>query len=354
MCISPITIENPRYGLSRVGLNQYKNCETSRISVPCGKCFQCIAQRQGFFNQRVQMESLRSHLFMFTLTYNDESLRFTDIGDYKVAYPEFKDVQDMFKRLRKLGFKFSYTFCSEYGTVRHRPHFHGIIAVRKTSNKHWSLIESDLKQAFFNEWRRNYGSTRSPFWSKLFTFHRKFTKSGIKQNFDFHYIQPVQDHDNDCSFYISKYLTKHDKRTTSLLQKISLDESLSLEEKSFLSFLIKPRSFTSKDFGSKHDPLIKHHIIKNLSFFNNIPQFCDISTGKTSMLSPYYMSIVPLEFYADRWLNSDYVHIFDSYFVPSTNSPLDDYQDFISKDIGISRFEKSINLLNKRLDDSFF
>lgn len=353
MCFSPIILPNPRHGLSHVGINQFKNCETSKISVPCGQCPQCIAQRQGFYNQRVQMESLRSHLFMFTLTYNNESLRYTDIGDYRIPYPDFTDLQNLFKRLRKLGFKFSYTCVSEYGTTRHRPHFHGILAIRK-NGEDWSVIEERFKTLFFCEWRRNYGSTRNPLWNSLFTFKRIITRQGIRQNFDFHYIQPVHGHDNDCSFYISKYLTKHDKRTTSLLKKISMDESLEPDEIDALIYLIKPRSFTSKDFGDKRDPIIKKYILDNLSYFQDIPQFCDISTGKTSMLSPYYLSILGVDYYESRWLNSDIVHYSDSYFIPNSNTRLDEVQSILSNQKKNINYEKTLNLINKHLDDSYF
>ena len=35
--------------------------------------------------------------FMFTLTYNDESLVYTDVGDYSYPIPLLSDIQNMFK-----------------------------------------------------------------------------------------------------------------------------------------------------------------------------------------------------------------------------------------------------------------
>lgn len=356
MCISPIIIANPNFRQAGIGISQYKNCETSRIQVPCGHCPQCIALRQGFYNQRVQMESLRSHLFMFTLTYNNESLRYTDIGQYQIPYPDITDVQNMFKRMRKSGLKFSYTFVSEYGTNRHRPHFHGIIAIRKSlSNKHYSEWESILKKLFLHEWRRNYGSTRSPLWLPLFTYQRRFTKQGLKTNFDLHYIESVENHDNDVSFYVSKYLTKHDKRTSGLLSKISMDNLLTVDEQTFLKSLIRPRSYTSKDFGSKHDPIIKHYILSHLTYFKeSIPQFIDINSGRSMMLSPYYASLVPIQYHTDRWFNSGAFLESDSFYTPPTDNSLDTYQTAYSKLQIAQKFDKTLNIINSHLDDSFF
>ena len=114
-------------------LNHLHNTRDKYIQVPCGRCSQCLSQRQGFINQRVQMESFRSHLFMMTLTYNDKSLKRTDIGQYKIPYPEYKDIQNMFKRLRLQGHVFRYMVVSEYGKNKKRPHYHAIIAIPKVT-----------------------------------------------------------------------------------------------------------------------------------------------------------------------------------------------------------------------------
>lgn len=43
-----------------------------------------------------------------------------------------------------------------------------------------------------------------------------------RRNYDFHYISPIPGHDSDCSFYVSKYVWKYDKRIQDLLIKIKL------------------------------------------------------------------------------------------------------------------------------------
>lgn len=296
MCLSPILIKNPHknsgFKLSRsfvklrTEFDKFYDTITETIAVPCGNCPQCIAMRQGFYNQRIQMESLRSHLFMFTLTYNDESLVCVDCGDYHYPIPVLSDIQNMFKRFRNDGHIFRVSYVTEYGKKRSRPHFHGIFAVDKSLGS-WQSLERKYYKLFFNSWCRNYGSKRSPVYKPLFTpvynRHRCTT-------FDFHYIEPIKGHDNDVSYYVSKYITKYDQRTQKLLQKISLDITLTDDQVSDLLFLTKPRCITSKDFGDWRDPLISAYInkcaLKESAF--RFPQFIDINTGQQWPMSPYY------------------------------------------------------------------
>lgn len=304
MCLAPIIITNPRYKQGSVGLNYLFNTVDSKIQVPCGSCPQCASLRQSFFLQRVQMESLRSHLFMFTLTYNDDSLVYTDVGDYHIAFPVISDVQNLFKRLRRQGYKFRYSYVSEYGSKRHRPHFHGILALDKSLGDPSSL-EVKFSRLFSREWKRNYGDNFSPVYRPLYTPVYKLCKC---TTFDFHYIEPIRGHDNDVSFYISKYITKYDKWIRALLSKIKLDTSLSDDETSYLVNCLKPRCNISKDFGYWCDPVIFSYIKKCAARESNYkyPQFFDINTGKSMPMSPYYAKrVVDFHHMFNRFLASD-------------------------------------------------
>lgn len=294
MCTSPITIPNPYYGLGNKGLNYLRNTHDTHIQVPCGSCRQCITVRQHNFLQRVQMESLRSHLYFFTLTYNPEHLPRTNINDYKIPYPDKTHVQKMFKRIRKqFPYTFRYAVVSEYGTRTHRPHFHGLIAVESHVNNKYSLeyrseavsYETILSRLILKEWRVNVGSRKFPKYEPLLTYVNTIRQG---RTYDFHYIKPVVGHDNDCSFYVSKYLMKYDDHTHKLLQKIRLDPELTHEETSTLISLIKPAIYISKSFGDARDPVIKNYIKHCLSQNEDLPQFYDIYTGKHYLLSPYY------------------------------------------------------------------
>ena len=251
--------------------------------------------RQSFYMQRIQMESIRSHLYYFTLTYNDESLVFTDAGEYQIAYPYIQDIQNMIKRLRRAGHEFRITYCTEYGTDRHRPHYHGILALDKSLETIDSL-KLGIKKLFMKEWRRNYNDPdkpRSPIYRPLFT--PIYDHKGKCLTFDFHYIEPVMDHENDVSYYVSKYITKYDKWITKLMQKINLDSNLTDEETSYLLSRLRPRCNTSKDFGDKNYPPIAKYIRQCASRESDYkyPQFFDLITKKQMPMSPYYAKDLP-------------------------------------------------------------
>lgn len=292
MCTTPITIPNPYYNIGDKGLNFIYDTVNAFIQVPCGQCLQCISLRQSYVNQRVQMESLRSELFMLTLTYNSDLLPIINVGEYCLAFPEWKDVQNMFKRIRKiLPHAIRYIMCSEYGMRKRRPHFHGIIAVEKQSIiEHYkgsvSLCERELARLFLKEWRVKVGgSLRAPIYQNLCTFVRK----GKKCNFDFHHIVHICNHENDVTFYVSKYITKHDETIHKLLTKIKLDPEVTPEQTPILLSAIKPRCTISKDFGSPDYPPIREYIRSCIMRDEtSLPQYYDIYTGKSSLLSRYY------------------------------------------------------------------
>ena len=303
MCTSPISIPNPYYNRVRsvnrlnahfqdpkVGFNRLHDTANQFIQVPCGHCLQCVSMRQAHINQRVQMESLRSELFMITLTYNNESLPILNVGEYCMAYPLWKDVQNMFKRLRKkLPHSIRYIMVSEY-SKRRRPHYHGIIAIeREDIVKHYkssvSFAERELSKLFIKEWRVNVGSTRVPVYMPLFTYARK----GRKCNFDFHHIVNLPNHENDVSFYVSKYVTKYDSHIHKLLTKIKLDTEVEPEFTPVVLSALKPRCTISKDFGDPNFPAIRDYITKCiLKDETKLPQFYDLYTGQPSLLSRYY------------------------------------------------------------------
>lgn len=331
------------------------------ITVPCGNCPQCIAMRQGFYNQRIQMESLRSHLFMFTLTYNDESLIYVDCGDYHYPIPLLSDIQNMFKRFRNDGHKFRVSYVTEYGKKRARPHFHGIFALDKSLGS-WQTLERKYYKLFFNSWRRNIAApvwspkkqawranSRNPIWQPLFTPVYKRCRC---TTFDFHYIEPIKGHDSDVSYYVSKYITKYDQRTDKLLQKISLDPALSDKELSDLLFFTKPRCITSKDFGDWRDPLISEYINKCASKESafRYPQFIDIYTGQQWPMSPYYgkhldrFKALYKRFDLSDW-SDEGATIFDK-----TSTPLEYRQSRDSALKQLNNFEKKQNFIFNRLE----
>lgn len=326
MCTSPIYINNPYYHIGSVGLNHLHDTRSAYVRVPCGRCSQCLSMRQGFYNQRIQMESLRSELFFFTLTYANRALMYTDIGNYRVAYPYYRDVQNLFHYLRNiLPHPIRYMIVSEYGSKKKRPHYHGYIAVDKQDIvKYYRssrlYCEKVLYKEVFANWKRNLStSKKDPKYMQLSDFVYKFGR----RTYDLHWVEPMPNHDNDVSFYLTKYILKYDSRTEKLLTKIKLDNSLTDEETKQLTSMIKPRCVMSKDFGSWKLPEVQKHINKCLSVNSDLPSYVDINTGYSMLLSPYYRKhLLPLDYvdkrykdYVDKLRNLHIIFPYNSYNV---------------------------------------
>lgn len=148
MCLFPYTIKTQdAFGID---VNQ---------SVPCGKCIECLKDRQNSWKIRLSEEA-RDHkyVYFFTLTYRDDSIPFSyDLDGNKVNHVNKVDIQLWIKRNRikferyfKRDIDFKYFICSEYGPNTGRPHYHGII---------YSDISPTFISQMFNDWQDSYGFT---------------------------------------------------------------------------------------------------------------------------------------------------------------------------------------------------
>lgn len=113
MCLTPLTIKTQdAFGID---INQ---------SVPCGKCIECLKDRQNSWKIRL-MEEARDHkyVYFFTLTYREETVPYSfDLDGIRVNHVNKVDLQLWIKRHRiyyerTLGrsIDFKYFICSEYG-----------------------------------------------------------------------------------------------------------------------------------------------------------------------------------------------------------------------------------------------
>lgn len=95
-------------------------------TVPCGKCPVCLEKRTAQWVFRLQQEErkcMSSHFVTFT--YSPEFLPKSPNGFSTLVR---KDMQDFFKRLRKItGRGLKYYVVGEYGSQFKRPHYHAII-----------------------------------------------------------------------------------------------------------------------------------------------------------------------------------------------------------------------------------
>jgi len=97
-----------------------------KVPVPCGKCPPCKLRRVNQWVFRLLQEYKRSTDAHFvTLTYDTRYVPITDNGFLTLRK---KDLQDYFKRLRKLcpDAKIKYYAAGEYGSKNNRPHYHVI------------------------------------------------------------------------------------------------------------------------------------------------------------------------------------------------------------------------------------
>ena len=257
MCECPTIIKNPYAGCDpSKGYNYLHDCVSAYIEVPCGRCRECISTKQDTYSVRSLVERSRSIPFMLTLTYDNKHVpRMPRVGDCldDFAYPDYKHVSDMFKRLRRTIEKsellsglfaepleekiynsdrivktpiFKYIAVQEFGKVNLRPHFHVLLFVRiPTTVAKWSrqsrefncwqtTIEDFLSTWFRNNWAINVGSKWKPQYETLYTYVR----SGKYCTYDFHRIVEC----DSCSslspvYYVTKYLYKFNER----LQKYS-------------------------------------------------------------------------------------------------------------------------------------
>lgn len=335
MCLHPIQIPNPNYGLDNVEYGFMKDTVSKYILIPCRHCPECYANMQMQLVQRVQMECLDQHAFFCTLTYNNESMPYLEIPSTdgksvrSIRYSDVSDLQNMFKRLRKrnaFGRPFRYLAVSELGSKRARPHFHVLFFIPRYKDDDFNTclnLEDRMFKAVLLEWRRNYSSDwRRPDYRPLCTFQRKWTRRGLSSTFDLHYANERLSDNGiaDVGFYITKYMTKPGKHAERLQQALHMN--LDLDSYEDVWSIIKPRFFASIGFGV--NPVIdaKSGRIKSLSptiveYLRNCvqksigqydsPRFINPVNGQTFPLSRYYYSFGEIYSYMDSmsfWFNS--------------------------------------------------
>lgn len=147
-CVKPITLKDGR-------------------SVPCGRCFACLANRQRDWTYRLEMEKDTSSFFLWlTLTYDDEHLPLFSDGRPMVCKD---DCRQFFERLRKRfsGFKFKHFLVSEYGPETIRPHYHLLLFVYVDSTN----------AAFIRGCRKDILDYLDSAWGKGFAYNKNFHRN---------------------------------------------------------------------------------------------------------------------------------------------------------------------------------
>lgn len=140
--------------------------------IPCGKCPVCTQNKRQSLAMRFMLESANSNgtTAFITLTYDNDNLPYACLPNYNppvVNMPHFKGpygtdkfhfpypcfdketIQKFIKRLRKnTGWNFKYFITCEYGSLTHRPHYHGIFFFQ---NEYHGLFE--MTKCIQSEWK---------------------------------------------------------------------------------------------------------------------------------------------------------------------------------------------------------
>lgn len=300
-CLQPFSKPNPNYGKTS-GLSFLKDPTSQMISVPCGYCPDCIAVKQMYLVQRVQMESLVNHLFFCTLTYNTDFLPILEVNGHDIRYADIRHLQLMFKRLRNdnaFPRPWRVFYCSELGSKKGRPHFHLLFMLPKYDSDCYLdciNLERSLYKTVLDYWTTNVGSKRNPDYRPLCTFVQKVTPYGIKSNYDLHYVNPATSNGvSDVAFYVLKYMLKYSDRTTKLQQALHLN--LDKSEYESVWSIVRPRWDSSLKFGLAPDEngvpnakIIEYlkSCVKRTPYGAGYPYYFSPDTGDSFPLCPYY------------------------------------------------------------------
>lgn len=140
-CPHPITLKGDNSHeaqLTRMleGKNQFQGPYT----VPCGRCYACLGSRRSSWAFRLHAESMATDTvdtLFITLTYDESALAARSFLLCK------KDLQALFKRLRKNGNHFKYYAIGEYGTHTQRAHYHAMVFLKAVKDNEGNVDITD-------------------------------------------------------------------------------------------------------------------------------------------------------------------------------------------------------------------
>lgn len=219
------------------------------IFAPCGKCIECLLERQNSYKFRLCYEARRwKHCFFFTLTYRDSSLpvvlneftgEYVSTGCKSHVQAWLKVMRERYLRSRGCRFDFRYFICLEYGSEDYytddwgrvrkatgRPHYHGIIFCNDSP---------EFLNEMFDEWRSRFGRVDA---SEL-----KVTDSA----------PDIREHRSKVANYVAKYCCKGEFST----RVADIEDGV-----------IEPSWFVlSNGIGSNYvDDMRDHHLLKDYVF----------------------------------------------------------------------------------------
>lgn len=313
MCTTPITIKNTNKGAKH--FSALRDNVSEYIRVPCGHCGQCIAMRQMDIIQRTQMEALDSYLYYCTMTYQDSTLPILETEqNYKFKYAKYEDIRDTIQRIRKsnkFGVPFKHLYVSERGHKYGRPHFHMIIAIKKSLiGKTWIDgygMRDTIFKVLLNEWKRNMGSKTHPLYTNLCRYVEKWEYLGgglkrLRRTFDVQFINPGTE--DDVGFYVLKYMLKDINGNIGERTRQAIKLNYSEEQYKEIWRTIKNRFDSTPNWGcsEKAKEYIQKCIVDSYMNGAEMPYFINPNTGQHFPLSDYYRK---------KYWNKSYTTLFE-------------------------------------------
>ena len=276
MCQHLVTIKNPYWSNIKPYVQEFGNLKrierrfvssNEYIKVPCGKCAECRKARINALIQRSIVESMFSHVFFITLTYNNEHIPHLDLNKERFYYADYDHIQLMFKRFRDAehikGREFRYLTVNEYGDTNHRPHFHILLFVSKREYDDANtpfVLEGIIKENLGDYFAVNVGTRKHPRYEKLFTYKENFQNGKKRSNYFVRYVRqedvltyvnqdfvPKQEDEKSIRYllgYVNK-LSDYEKKIECVLN--GYKEDLQLYNK--LKRLLRSQVRYSKGFG---------------------------------------------------------------------------------------------------------
>lgn len=265
MCLYPLTL--------RIDSTTWS--EPLVVFAPCGKCIECVIERQNSYKLRLCYEARRwNHCFFFTLTYRDEALPRAinyDTGEcvstcckVHVRY-WLKKMRERYQRSHDgQRFDFRYFICSEYGSTDYyvddhgrvrkatgRPHYHGIIFCNDSP---------EFVKEMFDVWRKDFG--------RVDAYELKPTKKS----------PDIREHRSKVANYVAKYCCKGEFASR-------VDEI----EKGY----IEPSWFIlSNGIGSNYvDDMKAHHLCQDGLFSNDALRYLPSGPFTPDMVEVWFRSL---------------------------------------------------------------
>lgn len=302
MCLSPITIVNPTKYISLAHRDQFL------LQVPCGHCAECssVQSSQWFYRSWYEFNDCLNNggfVYFDTMTYKDSHLPMASdyIGGLPFNFSCFShrdlrlfnvDLATTIRRKYK-GVKVRYFMSSEYGSLKHRPHYHYLFYVTG------KIDPLDFSRLVAKKWK--HGRTDGlPYQSRNYVN----TKNVIR------------DASPETRLRVCNYVTKYVQKSC------EFDKYINRRIDSCMKHIAKKYSYLPKWKESRHSRRVRESLKRCFGQFHRQSQFFgasalgDIDLNQLfkdgCLFMPHFKGVkvpVPLPMYYKRKLFQEQVEV---------------------------------------------